>query len=106
MAATKTQKQPTQKPIILDEPIKREGGDITEVSLRQPNSGELRGLSLFDLLNMSVNSLQTLIPRISSPSITEAEFKNLCPADLVQLGTEVAGFLATKQQKQEHYPTE
>lgn len=82
--------------VTLDEPIKREGGDITSVEVRRPNSGELRGLSLSDLLNTDVDSLIKLLPRITQPTLIEAELKKLNPADLVQLGGAVVNFLAPK----------
>lgn len=87
--------------ITLEEAIKRDGGNITSISLRKPASGELRGLSLVELLNMEVDPLHKLLPRITQPSITEAEAKALSPADLVQLGTEVVIFLAPKSAREE-----
>lgn len=95
----------TPNTITLEEPLKREGGDITQISVRKPSSGELRGMSLVDLLNMQVDPLHKLLPRITIPSITEAEAKKLSPADLVQLGTEVALFLAPKAVREE-FPAE
>lgn len=85
--------------VTLDAPIKREGGDIKEVHLRKPMAGELRGLSLTDLLQMDVNALTKLLPRITVPSVTEEDVKRMDPADLVQLGGTVAGFLLQKAAK-------
>lgn len=99
-----TQKQskntPKQVNVELETPIKREGGDITQVTLRKPGSGELRGVSLTDLLNMDVNSLIRVIPRVASPTVTEADVRQMDVADLVALGGEVAGFLLPKRMKQ------
>ncbi len=86
----------TTTTVTLEEPVKREGGDITSIQLRRPSSGELRGLSLSELLTMQVDPLIKLLPRITLPTLTEAEIKKLSPADLVQLGGEVIGFLAPK----------
>lgn len=85
--------------IELDTPIARKGGDITEITLRKPKAGELRGLSLTDVLQMDVNALGKLLPRISNPMLTEAEVQAMDPADLVQMGGEVAGFLVPKRMK-------
>lgn len=85
--------------IELDTPIMRKGGDIAEITLRKPKAGELRGLSLTDVLQMDVNALGKLLPRISNPMLTEAEVQGMDPADLVQLGGEVAGFLVPKRMK-------
>lgn len=87
---------PTPTTITLDEPIKRDGGDIGTVQVRRPSSGELRGLSLAELLNSNVDPLIKLLPRITLPTLSEAEIKKLAPADLVQLGGAVINFLAPK----------
>lgn len=82
--------------VTLDEPLKREGGEVTKLEIRRPSSGELRGLSLAELLNTNVDPLIKLLPRITQPTLTEAEVKKLAPADLVQLGGAVVNFLAPK----------
>lgn len=87
----------TQKKVKLDQPITRGKDTVTEITLRKPKAGELRGLSLTDVLNMDVNAIATLLPRISSPIITKDEVLNLDPADLVQLGGEIAGFLVPRK---------
>jgi hypothetical protein len=84
------------KPVVLDTTIARGDTTITSVELRKPNAGELRGISLSDLLNMDVVALQKVIPRISKPMLTEADIQQMDPADLLQLGTEVASFLLPK----------
>ncbi|WP_052417778.1 phage tail assembly protein [Cellvibrio mixtus] len=86
----------TSVAVTLSTPIKRGGGDIKSVSLRSPSSGELRGLSLVDLLQLEVDALQTLLPRISSPSLTKHEIAAMPGQDLVRLGTEVSIFLTPK----------
>lgn len=83
--------------VTLDTPIKRGETTITEINVRKPQSGELRGLNLNDILQMDVNALTKLLPRITSPALTEAEASALDPADLVQLGHEVGSFLVPKK---------
>lgn len=87
--------------IELDEPIKRGEQTITEITLRKPKSGELRGVALADVLQMQTDALITLIPRLSTPSLTATEVRQMDPADLVQCGGEIAGFLLTKRAKGE-----
>jgi hypothetical protein len=82
--------------VTLDEPITRGTQVITHVTVRRPRAGELRGVQLVNLLQMDVGSLQTVLPRVTVPTLTGPEVQNLAPADLVQLGTEVAGFLLPK----------
>lgn len=78
--------------ITLNTPIKRGDSEIKTITLRKPKSGELRGLSLAELLQLDVNSLHKLLPRISTPTLTEADVSALEPDDLVQLGGGIAGF--------------
>ncbi len=85
--------------ITLEEPIERGNDKIPEFQLRRPQSGELRGLSLRAVLDMEVDALIKLTPRISAPALTEQEVAELCPADLTQIGIEVANFFMTAEQK-------
>ncbi|WP_438392728.1 phage tail assembly protein [Caballeronia sp. DA-9] len=77
----------------LDTPLVRGKQSITHVTLRKPSSGELRGTSLSDLVNLDVAALQKVLPRISSPTLTDADVARMDPADLVQLGGIFSGFL-------------
>ena len=96
----------TNDAITLDEPLKRGEQTITSVSVRKPASGELRGVALSDLLNLEVNAVIKILPRVTSPSLTEQDCARLDPADLVQLGSKVAGFLLPKSVRAEASPTE
>lgn len=82
--------------IVLDTPIIRGEQTITEVSLRKPASGELRGVALTDVLQMDVAALTTLLPRITTPMLTQQDVRKLDLADLFALGQEVSGFLLKK----------
>ena len=94
-------KNATTEEIMLDTPIQRGEKAIEKITLRKPTAGELRGLALTDVLQMQVDALVKLTPRISNPTLTEPEMRNLDPADLVQIGGTVAGFLLTKRAKGE-----
>lgn len=85
--------------VILDTPIRRGTTSIDSITLRKPNSGELRGVSLAELLQIDVNSLVKVLPRISSPTLTSIEVTSMDPADLFALGTKVCGFLLQKSMK-------
>ena len=85
--------------VVLDTPIRRGTTVIDSITLRKPNSGELRGVSLAELLQMDVNSLVKVVPRISSPTLTPVEVNSMDPADLFALGTKVSGFLLQKSMK-------
>ena len=85
--------------VSLDTPIDRDEQQIATLQLRKPKSGELRGLSLVDLGQLKVDALTKLLPRISTPPISEAEAANLDPADLLACGAEIGGFLLQKSQR-------
>lgn len=89
----------TSASVELDTPVKREGDDVTALTLRKPMAGELRGLSLADLINMDVDAIIRLLPRISTPVLSEQEARNMDPADLVGCGGEIANFLVPKRLK-------
>lgn len=78
--------------IELLRPLERGETRIERLELREPSAGSLRGLRLTDLLNADVNSVAKLLPRISTPALTEAEITQLSAADIAQLSNEVMGF--------------
>lgn len=83
--------------LTLSSPIKRGNEKITEITLRKPDAGSLRGLTLTDLIRMDVDSMAELTPRLSL--ITEPEFRQLHPYDMMQLGKAITGFLMTPPQE-------
>jgi len=83
--------------VTLDTPIARGEQSITEVTLRKPAAGELRGTSLNALVNLDVDALCKVLPRISSPALTEFDVQQMDSADLVQLGVAFAGFLLPRR---------
>lgn len=82
-----------EKTVVLDTPIHRGNEQISEIILRKPLSGALRGVRLQALMEMDVNAMMTVLPRISTPSLTAAETAGLNPADLLALSVEVVTFL-------------
>jgi hypothetical protein len=83
--------------VVLDHPLVRGEQTIEKITLRKPAAGELRGTSLNALVNLDVDALGKVLPRISSPTLTEFDVQQLDPADLVQLGVVFAGFLLPKR---------
>ena len=86
----------TTATIHLDTPIVRDGQTIERIELRKPAAGELRGIVLLALLQMDVDAIASLLPRISTPMVTKPEALAMDPADLLAVGVEVAGFLQQK----------
>jgi len=96
---------PITENVPLDTPIRRGEQTITNVTLRKPAAGELRGTSLTALLQMDVDALTAVVPRISDPTLTQADVRAMDPADLVQIGSTVAGFLLQKGLKPDASPS-
>lgn len=104
-ADTAEQKAKRDNVVELDEPIVRGNTTITEVELRKPMAGELRGVSLSDVLNLDVNALRKVLPRITTPALTDIEVGRMDPADLLEIGSKVASFLLRKSVKAEAFLT-
>lgn len=85
-----------EKTVVLDTPIQRGKTAITEIVLRKPQSGALRGTRLQAIMDMDVNAIMTVIPRISTPTLTPQEMAEMDPADLTVLSVEVVTFLLKK----------
>lgn len=80
----------------LDAPIQRGDQTIDKVKLRKPNVEALRGLQLATLAQMDVDQLTRLLPRISSPTLTEHDVAQMEASDLLKAGGIVLGFLFPK----------
>lgn len=92
---------PKTVPVSLEEPITRGDQKIDKLTLRRPQSGELRGVRLADLTNGDVSAVLTVLPRISNPTLTPTEAAELDPVDLAAVTSEIIGFFMTKQLRQE-----
>ena len=91
--------QPSTASVTLSTPIVRGDTSIETLSLRKPRAGDLRGLSLNEVLQSDVSSLIRLVPRISDPSLTELEVENLEADDLAEVGGTIFGFFMSPAQK-------
>ncbi|MCF6221628.1 MAG: phage tail assembly protein [Robiginitomaculum sp.] len=74
------------KKITLTKPIENGDKKITSVTLRKPNAGEMRGLSLAEVAMLDIDTLITLIPRITTPSISEVQAEALPFEDIMAIG--------------------
>ena len=91
---------PAPGTITLETPLKRGDQTITAVNLRKPAAGELRGVALADLLRLDVAALITVLPRITSPTLTPQDVSGLDLVDLTALGTGVLGFFMSKADRE------
>ncbi len=79
------------KLIKLQYPLEQEGDTkLTEVTLRKPKAGELRGLQLSLIQMQDVDAMMTLIPRISE--LREKDLHNLEMEDFSTISVETLGF--------------
>ena len=85
--------------IALNTPIARVGGPLTCFTLRKPLAGDLRGLSLQDLMTGDVSAIIKVLPRVSQPFITEPEAAALEADDIAEIGGAVMGFFMSPAQK-------
>lgn len=87
---------PNENTVELDFPFQRGDTTLHTVHLRKPLAGELRGIKLSELLALEVGSVQQVLPRITTPTMTVNEVAQLDPADLMELSMRVAGFFVRK----------
>ena len=85
--------------VTLANPIQRQSGPLAQITLRKPSAGDLRGLSLQALLSSDVGAIITVLPRISSPFITEHEAAALEADDLAEIGGALLGFFMSPAQR-------
>lgn len=78
--------------IQLAEGIVRGSETISSIKLRKFKAGELRGLSVQDLMNARVSAVLDVLPRITVPIITQAEADNLEAEDIAACGGAIIGF--------------
>lgn len=85
--------------VALTSPLTRGGTTIPTINVRRPRTGELRGLSLQDIINTDIVAMLTLIPRVTEPPLTGDEANNLDPADFSEIAGTIRGFFMTKGEK-------
>lgn len=85
-----------EKTVTLDTPIQRGKTRIDSLVLRKPQSGALRGTRLQALMDMDVNAMMVVLPRVTTPALTQQEINEMDPADLLSLSVEVVYFLLKK----------
>lgn len=80
--------------VTLGTPIAYGDKTLSEIRLRRPKGGDLRGIKLSRLEEVDVDTILTLVPRIAITPVSPAQLAELDPADLVELAAAVVGFFA------------
>lgn len=88
--------RPTET-VRLSSPIIRGETQIDTLTLRKPKAGQLRGLSIQELMTARVSSALDLLPRITMPPITQEEADDLEPEDVGACAGAIIGFFLTAE---------
>jgi hypothetical protein len=78
--------------ITLTTAVEIDGKQVKKISIREPKAGELRELSVLDVVLLKATAITTLTPRISV--LTERHMANMGAADLLVIGVAIADFFA------------
>lgn len=78
--------------VTLGYALMRGDQEIKTISFRKPVTGDLRGLSVTQLLNTDVDQISAFLPRITTPSIMPAEIEKLPVSDFLSLAMKALGF--------------
>lgn len=97
--AAMTQPNNRFETVTLSTPIMRGETTVDRLTLRKPKGGELRGLSLQDILTSDIGAILTLIPRISDPILIRDEAEQLEADDLAEIGGVIRSFFMTAAER-------
>lgn len=81
------------KIITLSQPLKRGEQEINQVEVLKPTVQALKGLKMFDVLQVDVNAMEVLLPRITQPKLHKSDFLTMEVEDFTELATVAVGFL-------------
>lgn len=86
--------------VELSTPIKVGDTKITSVTLRKPKAGELRGLSIAEILHMNVTAMIKLLPRISTPVLDPQVIEEMDTDNFGPLSQKAMSFFLPKAQQE------
>lgn len=90
---------PNVRLVTLENPIKRGDQFISIIEIRKPNVGTLRNLSLQDVLKWEINATNTVLSRVTSPTLNPAELNSMDVSDYTSLAVELTNFLVSAKAK-------
>ena len=94
-----TVQNPDIETVTLDTPIVRGDTVISQITIRKPKAGALRGLSLTDVLKLEFDAIAKLVPRVASPVLVEHDLADMDLADFTKVATAVVGFFASPAER-------
>lgn len=77
----------------------------TDIVIRKPLGGALRGVNLGGLVRMDYDQIAMVAPRITTPPLVPHIFAALDPADVTQVAGEIANFCLTNAQRAVLFPS-
>ena len=96
---TQVLSDPNIRIVELESPIIRGEQRITSIQLRKPNVGTLRNLSLQDVLKWEINATNTVLTRITLPTLNLNELNEMDVSDYTSLAVELTNFLVSAKVK-------
>lgn len=90
---------PNLETVTLDTPIIRGDTVISQITIRKPKAGSLRGLSLTDVLKLEFDAIAKLVPRVAFPVLVEHDLADMDLADFTKVATAVVGFFASPAER-------
>lgn len=85
--------------VTLSNPVTIDGESVSKINLRKPMVGDLRGLKLTNVLQMDVDALTRLLPRITNPPLNESQISSeLEPDDFTELASKTLLFFVKQAQ--------
>ena len=96
--------------ITLDEDAVTESGQVlmpkgTQILLRRPLGGALRGVNLGGLVRMDYDQVALVAPRVSTPPLLPDIFEVLATSDVTQVAGELANFCLTNAAREALFPS-
>lgn len=88
--------------VDLEEPIKIGETTFNQIEVRKPSVPALRKIRISEILNGDVNSICTILPLCTTPTLNQSQLNTLVdPVDIIQLGAAVIYFLQPKSVRAE-----
>ena len=92
MSKTTKPEAKNAKFVTLTEPLRRGETELTEITILKPNVLTLKGLKMFEIMQIDVDTYIQLLPRITAPALTKNELQNMEAVDFTALCLETVGF--------------
>ena len=90
---TRTNQNPNEEVVTLEEPIRMGDQIITQITIRKPGVKALSGTNLQAIYQHDVDAICKVLPRVTSPALTPQQIYQMDPVDFAQLGGHLVAFV-------------